>query len=116
MTDLTTFATGVPRKIVDRGDGTYAERVDVAGSTATDASGTITTGGAAQNALAANLQRHEWTFVNNSDTLMMVRVGGTASATAGIPVYPGDVVSGQENNAISVYCATTGKAFTAWER
>lgn len=92
------------------------EDVSELGTSATDRSGTITLGGTAQDALAVNKSRYEWTLINNSDTLMMVSAGATASATAGAPAYPGDVVSGKETNAISVYCATTGKAFTAWER
>lgn len=88
----------------------------IVGTLATDGSGTITLGGTAQNALAANTSRREWTFINSSDTPMMLRIGATASATAGFSLSPGDMASGQETNAISVYCATTGKAFTAWER
>jgi len=85
------------------------------GKSATDRSGTITSGGNAQNAMAANTARAGWSLVNNSDTPMTVNPAGTASATAGIPVFPDDVVEGNETNAISVFCASTGKAFTAWE-
>lgn len=82
---------------------------------ATDRSGTISSGGAAQNAMSANTARKRWSLANNSDTAMTVHAAGTASATAGLPVYPGQTASGDETNAISVFCATTGKAFTAWE-
>lgn len=85
------------------------------GGAATDRSGTITTGGVAQNAMAANTARKLWSLSNNSDTPMNVHPAGTASATAGIPVSPGQTVTGTVTNAISVFCATTGKAFTAWE-
>lgn len=83
--------------------------------TATDRSGTITSGATAQNAMASNAVRKGWVLINNSDTDMYVHAAGTASSTAGIPVYPREMAFGYEVNAISVYCVTTGKAFTAWE-
>lgn len=82
---------------------------------ATDRSGTITTGGTAQNAMAANASRRSWTIINTSDTAMRVHAAGTASTTAGVTLNPGDVATGTETNAISVHGATTGKTFTAWE-
>lgn len=106
----------LPVALYAGGGATSPAFVTEAGTLATDRSGTITLGGTAQNAIAANTSRVEWTIVNNSDTLMMVRIAGTASATAGIPANPGDVIVGKETNAVSVFCATTGKAFTAWER
>ncbi len=98
---------------VDPNEHAITEEV---GTAATDRSGAITLGGTAQDAIALNAERREWTFINSSDTPMMLRFGATASATAGFSLSPGDMAAGKETNALSVYCATTGKAFTAWER
>lgn len=113
-----------------RGQGTKAQSMSVTfpsdadsvptssptGSSATDRSGSITLGGTAQNAMAVNTSRKEWTFTNTSDTVMYVSAAATATAANGIPVYPDETVEGNETNAISVLCATTGKTFSAWER
>lgn len=56
---------------------------------------------------------------NPSDTVMTVRFGGTASATAGIPVPASDamVLRGRDapDDSVSVFCAGTSKAYTIYE-
>lgn len=82
----------------------------------TDRSGTITTGGAAQNVAAANTARKGLDFQNTSDTEMRVTESGTAaSATTGFQVLAGGTFRARTNRVISVFCATTGKTFAATE-
>jgi hypothetical protein len=56
---------------------------------------------------------------NPSDTVMTVRVGATATATAGIPIQAGDSIILRDGNApvqsVSVFCAGTSKAYTIYE-
>lgn len=88
----------------------------------TDRSGSITVGGTAQQAMAANTARVE-AFVQNIDTtnledLWINITGGTAAAnTAGSYRLPtGTGWSGKVTSAISVVAATTGHKFSAGER
>ena len=82
----------------------------------TDRSGSITTGGAAQNVAAANAARRGLDFQNTSDTEMRVTENGTAAtATTGYLVAGGGRFSARTNRVISVFCATTGKTFAATE-
>ena len=87
--------------------------------TSTDKSGTVSSGGVAQAAIAANAQRKGWMLTNLSSDILYVRDDGTAaSATTGVPVYPGQTVTdgGQVSNAaISVLGATTGDVWSAKE-
>jgi hypothetical protein len=88
-------------------------------STKIDISGTITSGGAAQT-ISALTERYGFAFQNISDTDMYVRFGGTAAAANGsIKIPPNALYESPEHwappGAVSVFCATTGKAFTAWE-
>ena len=56
---------------------------------------------------------------NPSDTVMTVRLGGTASAAAGLPVPAGTTLSltgaNAPDDAVSVFCAGTTKAYTIYE-
>lgn len=56
---------------------------------------------------------------NPSDTAMIVRFGGTASATEGIPLPAGSsmILTGQDapNQSVSVFCAGSSKAVTIYE-
>jgi len=104
------------------GAARQAELVVVAGAAATalpagtDRSGTITTGGTAQQVAAANPSRVGITFQNTSDTVMYLSENGTAaSATNGYQLAAGAPVNVSTNRAISVFCATTGKTFAATE-
>jgi hypothetical protein len=82
----------------------------------TDRSGSITTGGAAQQVAAGNTSRRALDFQNTSDTEMRVTENGTAAtATTGYQVLAGGRFSARTNRAISVFCATTGKTFAATE-
>lgn len=85
----------------------------------TDKSGTITSGGTAQNAFAAAAAVHGFYFMNISTVAMWIRDDGTA-ATAGsgsilIPPNGGYYESpplSTPTSALSVFCATTASAFT----
>lgn len=92
-----------------------------AGGTLTNRSGTITAGGTAQQVMAANSSRKYLLFQNVSDTAMWIDFGATAvadspsvlvPASGGAVVQEGTFVSTQ---SVSVFCATTGKKFTAKE-
>ena len=85
-----------------------------------DRSGSITSGGTAQQLMAANATRRGWYIQNNSDTVMWVSDVGTAAATQPslklLPdAYYEPPAGGVDNGAISIFCATTGKTFTARE-
>lgn len=86
-----------------------------------DRSGTITTGGTAQNIMAANSSRRGAWFQNNSDADMRINATGAASASSGLVLpasknaYFDFQSGGVPVTAISVWCGTTGKAFEARE-
>lgn len=114
------FGVAIPQVYLDNGDGTFTLIVASGGSyTSTDKSGTITTGGTAQTVIAANTARRGWQLSNLSAAIMYVRDDGSAAtATTGVPVNPGQSVDDGgrcSTAAISVYCATTGAAFSAKE-
>ena len=86
----------------------------------TDRSGSITTGGAAQVAMAALSTRKGYFFQNISSEIMWGNWVGTAAPnTAGsFPIQPNGIIRSTqvcETTALSIYGATTGKVFTAWE-
>ncbi len=82
----------------------------------TNKGGTITTGGTSQLVAAANTDRVGLTFQNISDTNMYLSENGAAaSPTNGYLIAPNIVAEIGTNMAVYVYCATTGKAFTATE-
>jgi len=88
--------------------------------TATDKSGTVTSGGTAQNAIASNTSRKDWRLSNLSNDILYITDTGTAATAAnGVPVYPGQTISansrGTSTSAISVLGATTGDAWSAVE-
>lgn len=94
----------------------------IVGSGFKDRSGTITAGGAAQNALTQNAGRaHVSIFnVDTGEDLWVSFVGTAAIATQGsIKVPPGSLlvyeVGMVPSNALSVIAATTGHKFTIWE-
>lgn len=92
-----------------------------AGYRTTDKGGTLTAGGVAQNAIASNTQRQIWCLQNDpaETEVLMVRVGGTASATTGIALDPGAQACGTpgdlDTGAVSVFAATTGHRWFAFE-
>lgn len=86
----------------------------------TTRSGTITTGGTSQQVAASNSSRVYFAIQNISDTDMYLGVGFTPTTTTGILlsksgggfVFESGFIPTQ---AINILCATTGKAFVAWE-
>ena len=94
--------------------------VQSANATPTDKSGSITTGGSAQVAMAALSTRKGYFFQNISSEVMWGSWVGTAAPnTAGsFPIQPNGILRNTtpcETTALSVYGATTAKVFTAWE-
>ena len=94
--------------------------IQSANAAPTDRSGSITTGGAAQVAMAALSTRKAYFFQNISSEIMWGSWVGTAAPnTAGsFPISPNGVLRNTapcETTALSIYSATTGKVFTAWE-
>lgn len=87
--------------------------------TVTNRSGTITAGGTAQTAAAANANRAFLFFQNVSDTDMWIDFGATAVADQpSIKIVPGaSFVTDRfvPLTLLSVFCATTGKAYTCKE-
>lgn len=99
--------------------------VDVVGGhsgTLTNRSGTITTGGTAQVAIAANTSRN-YLFIRNpsdaTEALWFSLVGTAAAASPSVRLDAGDSFeyagSFIPTNAVSVFAATTGHAYTIWE-
>jgi hypothetical protein len=86
----------------------------------TTRSGTITTGGTSQQVAASNSSRVYFAIQNISDTDMYLGIGYTPTTTTGILltksgggfVFESGFIPTQ---AINLLCATTGKAFVAWE-
>lgn len=85
----------------------------------TDRSGTITSGGTAQQAMAANTTRVEaWVYnVDASEDLWLSFTGTAVINGAGsIKLSPGRGWSGKVTSAVSVIATTLGHKFTAGER
>ena len=85
-----------------------------------DRSSTITTGGAAQDAVAALATRKAYFFQNISSESMWGSWVGTAApnAAGSFPIQPNGVIRSTqvcETTALSIYGATTGQKFTMWE-
>ena len=85
-----------------------------------DRSSTITTGGAAQNAVAALATRKAYFFQNISSESMWASFTGTAApnTVGSFEIVPKGVIRSTtvcETTALSIYGATTGQKFTAWE-
>ena len=86
----------------------------------TDRSSTITAGGAAQVAMAALATRKSYFFQNISSETMWGSFVGTATPnTAGsFQILPNGIIRSTtvcETTALSIYGATTGQKYTAWE-
>jgi hypothetical protein len=108
------------------GTGTFATQTTAGPSnvTLTDCSGSLSTGGTAQNAFAAQTTLHGFQIMNLSTDLMWVSFTTTAAAaTAGsYPLNPGTSTSAGgsystpyglgTNHALSVVAATTGDKFS----
>lgn len=86
----------------------------------TTRSGTITAGGTSQQVAASNSSRVYFAIQNISDTDMYLGVGYTPTTTTGILLTKSGGGFAFESGfiptqAINLLCATTGKAFVAWE-
>lgn len=95
-----------------------------AGTTYTDRSGTVTSGGVAQNAMSSNTSRHGMFFQNVSNANLYINSTATASASVSagsgsLLVVPGAYweapPNGVPTGALSVYGGTTGQAWVARE-
>ncbi len=87
----------------------------------TDNSGTLTTGGTAQDAIPRRAGRQTFAIANPGTLDLWVSFTGTAGANAAgsfklaagaIYEAPSNAVS---DNPVSVFGATTGQPFTAWQ-
>lgn len=83
-------------------------------------SSTITTGGAAQDAVAALATRKAYFFQNISSEAMWGSFVGTAApnAVGSFQVAPNGIIRSTtvcEVTALSIYGATTGQKYTMWE-
>lgn len=87
----------------------------------TDKSGTISSGGAAQTAIALNASRKGWCIQDLSTAIesLFIRVNGVASPTTGVEIMPGKQACNApglvDPAAVSIYAATTGHVYTAQE-
>ena len=105
------------------GSGTSSSNplpVQNANAAPTDRSSTITTGGAAQVAMAALSTRKAYFFQNVSSESMWGSFTGTAApnAVCSFPILPNGIIRSTtvcETTALSIYGATTGQKYTAWE-
>jgi len=85
-----------------------------------DRSSSITTGGVAQVAMEALSTRKAYFFQNVSSEIMWGSFTRTAapSMAGSFPIQPNGIIRSTqvcETTALSIYGATTGKVFTAWE-
>ena len=85
-----------------------------------DRSSSITTGGAAQVAMAALSTRKAYFFQNVSSEIMWGSFVGTAApnAAGSFPIQPNGIIRSTqvcETTALSIYGEKTGNVYTAWE-
>lgn len=95
------------------GAGSLAALIRAAGS---QTSGSIATGGTAQEARAANAARNVLVFVNTSNATLHVNASAVATYANGIPVLPGGSVNFAAagflpTGALSVIGPITGQTF-----
>ena len=97
------------------GDAITVEASPVLPVPYTDVSGTITTGGTAQSLASANASRKGFSIQNISTGDLWVRAGGVAAVGVGVKVPAGALYefSYPPSQAISIFGAVTGQAFTA---
>jgi len=94
--------------------------VQNANAAPTNRSGSITTGGAAQVAMAALSTRKAYFLQNVSSEIMWGSFTGTAApnTSGSFPIQPNGIIRSTqvcETTALSIYGETTGKVYTAWE-
>jgi len=82
----------------------------------TETAGTLTNNTAS---ISANDKRKGLIVSNNSDTVMTLRIAGTATANAGIAIPAGTCISFRDgyvpSGAMTLFCAGTSKAYTIYE-
>lgn len=65
------------------------------------------------------MNRDALIVANNSDTVMILRIGKVATATAGIPIQPNDSIAWEGDSTpqedVWIFCSGTSKPFTAYE-
>ena len=108
--------------VIDNSPGSSSNPLLVQNSNGTpiDRSNSITTGGAAQVAMAALSTRKAYFLQNISSEIMWGSFVGTAApnTVGSFPIQPNGIIRSTtvcETTALSIYGATTGKVFTAWE-
>lgn len=88
---------------------------DATGVNTTEVAGTLTN---TTVTVAANANRRGAIVANPSDTVMTLRIGGTADANTGIPILAGGHISFRDGyvptGALSLFCAGTSKAYTIY--
>lgn len=92
--------------------------INTAGSVASDGSGTVVAGGAAQTLFGGIVPINGWLVANNSSaTLYVSDVGTATSGGASIPVASGGVFATPSGyrpaGAVSLYGPSTGQAYAA---
>ncbi len=92
--------------------------INAAGGAAIDGSGTVVSGGMAQNLFAGIVPVNGYLVANNSSSILYVSDVGTANAGgASIPVPSGTVFATPSGykpaGVVSVYGSSTGQAFAA---
>ena len=124
------IVTGLLTQLVNSGIKLYNGAASVSASnplpvlnanaSPTDRSSTITTGGAAQVAMAALATRKAYFFQNISSESMWGSFTGTAapSTVGSFEIVPNGIIRSTqvcETTALSIYGATTGQKYTMWE-
>ena len=124
------IVTGLLTQLVNSGIKLYNGAASVSASnplpvlnanaSPTDRSSTITTGGAAQDAVAALATRKAYFFQNISSESMWASFTGTAApnTVGSFEIVPKGVIRSTqacETTALSIYGATTGQKYTMWE-
>lgn len=89
---------------------------DAAPFTPTEVAGTLTN---TTVSVAANANRRGVIISNPSDTVMILRIGGTADANTGIVIPAGQALAFRDGyvptGLLSLFCAGTAKAYTIYE-
>ena len=124
------IVTGLLTQLVNSGIKLYSGAASVSASnplpvqnanaSPIDRSSTITTGGAAQVAMAALSTRKAYFFQNVSSEIMWGSFTGPAApnAAGSFPIQPNGIIRSTttcETTALSIYGATTGQKYTMWE-
>ena len=100
--------------------GNPAVSIGQSTSAITDKSGTITLGGTAQTAIAANTARVGYSIQNTSTGVLWFSGVGTAAANGSSMIllpngYYETPLNAKNTGAVSIFGATTGQSFAARE-